>query len=64
MFARRLSKAALTPSTFVRPFSCSTPLARTPALSDINSEGAASFESKQRKFRERLAEASKKASSG
>ncbi|KAH7382071.1 hypothetical protein BKA64DRAFT_684862 [Cadophora sp. MPI-SDFR-AT-0126] len=62
MFARRLVKSSklTSPSTFLRPFTSTTSLSRSPALSDINSEGAASFDAKQKQFRERVAELSKK----
>jgi len=62
MFARRLVKSSklTSTSTLLRPFSSTTSLSRSPALSDINSEGAASFDAKQKQFRERVAELSKK----
>ncbi|TVY56569.1 Protein NipSnap-like protein [Lachnellula suecica] len=56
MFARRLIK---TPS-LLRPFTSSAALSRTPALADIHSEGVAAFDAKQKEFRERVAEQSKK----
>ncbi|KAH7333073.1 hypothetical protein BKA65DRAFT_404008 [Rhexocercosporidium sp. MPI-PUGE-AT-0058] len=62
MFARRLVKSSniTAPSSFLRTFTSTTPLSRSPALSDINSEGAASFDAKQKQFREKVAELSKK----
>ncbi|PVH74666.1 NIPSNAP-domain-containing protein [Cadophora sp. DSE1049] len=62
MFARRLVKSSklTSPSTLLRPFTSTTSLSRSPALSDINSEGAASFDAKQKQFREKVAELSKK----
>lgn len=39
----------------LRPFTTSSGLARAPSLSDITPKGAASFETKQRAFREKLA---------
>ncbi len=58
MFARRLVKSS--PSPFLRTFTSTTPLCRSPALADINSEGAASFDAKQKQFREKVAELSKR----
>ncbi|KAG4430644.1 hypothetical protein IFR05_013877 [Cadophora sp. M221] len=62
MFARRLARASniTAPSSFVRTFTSTTPLSRSPALSDINSDGAASFDAKQKQFREKVAELSKR----
>ncbi|KAH6706575.1 hypothetical protein BKA61DRAFT_580805 [Leptodontidium sp. MPI-SDFR-AT-0119] len=62
MFARRLARTSniTAPSSFLRTFTSTTPLSRSPALSDINSDGAASFDAKQKQFREKMAELSKR----
>ncbi|KAH9212795.1 hypothetical protein DL95DRAFT_173941 [Leptodontidium sp. 2 PMI_412] len=62
MFARRLARTfnITAPSSFLRTFTSTTPLSRSPALSDINSDGAASFDAKQKQFREKMAELSKR----
>jgi len=63
MFARRLAKSSSSiaaPSNLIRTFASTTALCRTPALADITSEGVKSFDAKQKAFRERIAEQSKK----
>ncbi|CZT44313.1 related to NIPSNAP protein [Rhynchosporium secalis] len=65
MFARRLVKSSsfTATSNFLRTFTSTSALSRSPALSDVDSNGAASFDTKQKQFREKLAELSKKESS-
>jgi len=58
MLTRQLVRSSL--SKQLRPFSSTTILARAPALADITPEGVASFDAKQKEFRERIAEQSKK----
>ncbi|KAG0650165.1 nap [Hyphodiscus hymeniophilus] len=64
MFARSFVKSSSsfinTPSTILRTLSTSSPLLRSPALADITPEGVASFDAKQKEFRERLAEQTRK----
>jgi len=63
MFARRLVKSSSSTSAttnFIRAFASTTTLCRTPALADITPEGVKSFDAKQKEFRERIAEQSKK----
>ncbi|TVY39486.1 Protein NipSnap-like protein [Lachnellula subtilissima] len=64
MFARRIlknSSSLSTSNTLLRAFtSSSTSFKRSPALSDITPEGVSSFDAKQKEFRERLADQSKK----
>jgi hypothetical protein len=63
MFARRLIKSSSSfsaPSSLVRTFASTSALCRTPALADITPEGVKSFDAKQKEFRERIAEQSKK----
>lgn len=58
MFARRLLKAPSslnTPNTLLRAFTSSAPLLRAPALADVTPEAVASFDAKQKEFRERMA---------
>ncbi|KAJ5040237.1 uncharacterized protein L3040_005898 [Drepanopeziza brunnea f. sp. 'multigermtubi'] len=65
MFARRITKSPAINGSVKRAFTTSTPLCRAPALADINSQGAASFDAKQKQFREKMAEMNKmKESSG
>jgi len=65
MFARRLVKSSsiTAPINFLRTFTSTASLSRSPALSDVDSNGAASFDAKQKQFREKIAELSKKESS-
>lgn len=61
MLARRIatgSRAA--PSSLIRSFTSSSALCRSPALADVTPEGVKSFEAKQKEFRERVAEQSKR----
>lgn len=63
MFARRLAKSSSSlsaPSTLIRTFASAPALCRTPALADITPEGVKSFDAKQKEFRERIAEQSKR----
>jgi hypothetical protein len=63
MFARRLAKsssAISAPSSLIRTFASTSALCRTPALADITPEGVKSFDAKQKEFRERIAEQSKR----
>jgi hypothetical protein len=63
MFARRLAKSSSSISastSLIRTFTSTTALCRTPALADITPEGVQSFDAKQKAFRERIAEQSKK----
>jgi len=63
MFARRLVKSSSplsSPSSLLRPFTSTTTRCRTPAIADITPEGVTSFDAKQKEFRERLAEQSKR----
>jgi hypothetical protein len=63
MFARRLVKSSSSlsaPSNLIRTFASTTALCRIPALADITPEGVKSFDAKQKEFRERIAEQSKK----
>ena len=56
MLARRLLLRS-SPSTIVRSFSASTSHQRSPALADIEPNGAAEFDARQKKFRDGLREA-------
>jgi hypothetical protein len=63
MFARRLVKSSSSlsaPSNVIRTLASTSALCRTPALADITPEGVKSFDAKQKEFRERIAEQSKK----
>lgn len=66
MFARRILKNSSlsplsTPNTLLRAFTTSSAsFKRSPALSDITPEGVASFDAKQKEFREQIADQSKK----
>jgi hypothetical protein len=60
MFARRLAKSSSSLHVSIRAFSASPAVFRAPALADITPEGVTSFDAKQKEFRERLAEQSKK----
>jgi hypothetical protein len=63
MFARRLAKSSSSlaaPGNLIRTFASTSALCRTPALADITPEGARTFDAKQKEFRERIAEQSKK----
>jgi len=63
MFARRLAKSSSSlaaPGNLIRTFASTSALCRTPALADITPEGASTFDVKQKEFRERIAEQSKK----
>jgi hypothetical protein len=63
MFARRLFKSSSslnTSSTIIRGFAGTATRCRSPALADITPEGVLSFDAKQKEFRERIAEQSKK----
>lgn len=60
MFARRLAKSSSSLHASIRAFSASPAVFRAPALADITPEGVTSFDAKQKEFRERLAEQSKK----
>lgn len=54
------STSSLNLSSIARPFTTTNSLARTPLLADVTPAGVASFEAKQKQFRERLAEQNKK----
>ena len=58
MFARRFVKS-ISSVNAARPFTTTSQLCRAPALADITPAGVASFESKQKKFRERMIEQTK-----
>jgi hypothetical protein len=63
MFARRLARSSSSlsaPNNLVRTFASTPALCRTPTLADITPEGVKSFDAKQKEFRERIAEQSKK----
>ena len=63
MFARRLARSSSSlaaPSNLIRTFASTSALYRTPALADITPEGVKTFDTKQKEFRERIAEQSKK----
>jgi hypothetical protein len=47
-------------STILRTFSTTTAYSRSPSLADVTPEGLASFDQKQKEFRQRLAELQKK----
>jgi len=57
MFARRLLKSS--GSNYIRAFSSTPIIFRSPALADITPAGVTSFDQKQREFRERIAEQNK-----
>jgi hypothetical protein len=60
MFARRLVRSPSSLSSSIRAFSASPSVFRSPALADITPEGVTSFDAKQKEFRERLVEQSRK----
>ena len=63
MFARRLVKSSSSlnsSSTILRGFASTATRCRAPALADITPEGVASFDAKQKEFRERMADQSRK----
>lgn len=61
MLSRRLARAATaaTPRSGLRAFTSTAAQSRTPSLGDIEHENVESFNSKQKAFREQLAEAQK-----
>lgn len=60
MFTRRISRNSLTSQPLRAFTTTSTSLSRAPALSNITPQGVASFDAKQKEFRERIAEHRKK----
>lgn len=62
MLTRRIARASssLTTANAIRPFTSSASFARTPSLGDITPNGVPAFEAKQKQFREKLAEQTKK----
>jgi len=60
MFARRMIKSSSSINASIRAFSSTATVFRSPALADITPEGVTSFDAKQKEFRDRLAEQSKK----
>lgn len=63
MFVRHLAKSSSrlsTSSTILRSFSTTATHCRTPALADVTPDGAATFDAKQKEFRQRVAEMSKR----
>ena len=63
MFARRLVKSSSSinnSSTIIRGFASTATRCRSPALADITPEGVASFDAKQKEFRQRIADQSRK----
>lgn len=60
MLSRQLLRSSL--SKQLRPFASSSILARAPALADVTPRGVASFDAKQKEFRERTAEEFKRKS--
>ena len=62
MFSRQIVKSSSSLGaslTSLRAFTTSVPLLRSPALADISSSSAPTFEAKRKEFREKLAEQSK-----
>ncbi|QSZ32418.1 hypothetical protein DSL72_001992 [Monilinia vaccinii-corymbosi] len=60
MFTRRISRCSIA-SQPLRAFTTTSPtLSRTPTLANITPQGVASFDAKQKEFRERIAEHRKK----
>ncbi|KAF5868063.1 putative nipsnap family protein [Botrytis fragariae] len=60
MFTRRISRSSITSQPLRAFTTTSTSLSRTPALSNITPQGVASFDAKQKEFRERIAEQHRK----
>jgi len=59
-FAARLSSATTSTTTFIRPFSCTQCIQKTPVLSDVQPEQAHTFDAKQQDFRKNLSELQRK----
>lgn len=61
MLARRIATSSrAAPSSLARSFASSSALCRSPALADVTPDGVKSFEAKQKEFREKVAEQSKR----
>ncbi|EMR88536.1 putative nipsnap family protein [Botrytis cinerea BcDW1] len=60
MFTRRIARSSITSQPLRAFTTTSTSLSRTPALSNITPQGVASFDAKQKEFRERIAEQHRK----
>lgn len=58
MYARRIAQSSLKAPivSFIRPFTSTGLLARSPALADVTPNGARSFEAKREEFKQRLIE--------
>ncbi|KAM3071838.1 hypothetical protein ACMFMG_009695 [Clarireedia jacksonii] len=59
MLTRRFVRSSVTSQLF-RAFTTSASLSRTPSISDITPQGVTSFDAKQKEFRDRIAEQSRK----
>lgn len=60
MFTRRISRSSMTSQPWRAFTTTSTTLSRAPALANITPHGVASFDAKQKEFRERIAEQHRK----
>lgn len=60
MFTRRIARSSITRQPLRAFTTTSTSLSRTPVLSNITPQGVASFDAKQKEFRERIAEQHRK----